>query len=291
MERREFLIGAAALASVAAARGEQSGVQGWGGPGLAREVAALERESRGRLGVAVVDTHTGARFGHRAGERFAMCSTFKLPLAAAILARADHGALTLDHAVRVPRDLPPNSPTTERRRVASATIAELCEAATTVSDNGAANLLLSLIGGPAGLTRFMRAQGDELTRLDRIEPAMNDVREGDVRDTTTPDAMAQLVRRILLGRALSTESRARLIGWMVATRTGAARLRAGLPAEWRAGDKTGTSGAGHYNDVAIIWPPARAPLIVTAYLAGSPLPTDQANAIHARLGRLIAAHA
>lgn len=287
MQRREFLAvigGAIGTAALARSPERSSGAH----TAFATSVAALERDARGRLGVTVLDTGTGARFGWRQAERFAMCSTFKLPLAAMMLMEADAGRLRLDQGVSVPMELPPNSPFAATRRGGTATIAELCEATTTLSDNGAANLLLALIDEPRGFTSRLRRLGDSATRLDRIEPEMNDVGPGDPRDTTTPDAMAGLVRRLALGQALSGPARKQLVDWMIATQTGARRLRAGLPASWRAGDKTGTSGDGHVNDVAVIWPPNRAPLVVTAYLAETSLPAREADAIHARLGALIA---
>ena len=290
MLRREFLIAAGcALGAAASARGPDP-ARGLNSAALRRAVEALERDSRGRLGVAVLDTGTGRRFAWRGDERFAMCSTFKLPLAAAVLATVDAGREQLDRAIAVPMgDLPPTSPFTETRRGGTATVAELCEATMTQSDNGAANLLLPIIGGAPGFTRFARRQGDPVTRLDRMEPMMNMVPPGDPRDTTSPRAMLALVRRLALGPALSPASRERLVGWMVNNKTGARRLRAGLPPEWRVGDKTGASGRGNDNDVAILWPPARPPILIASYLAESSLPFPESNAIHARLARLLAA--
>ena len=289
MLRREFLMAAGCAVGAAAWARDPDPAQAFGGAAFAREVALLERDARGRLGVAVLDTGTGRRFGRRADERFAMCSTFKLPLAAAVLARVDAGAERLDRRIAVPADgLPPTSPFTDTRRGGHATVAELCEATTTRSDNAAANLLLPIVGGPPGFTRFARAQGDAVTRLDRIEPMMNEVGANDPRDTTSPAAMLALVRRLALGPALKPASRALLVGWTVANKTGDLRLRAGLPADWRVGDKTGASGRGEDNDVAILWPPSRPPILVASYIAGSALPFPESNAIHARLARAIA---
>lgn len=194
-------------------------------------VDRIERSSGGRLGVAVLNISTGRRIGHRAGERFAMCSTFKCLAAACVLARVDRGLDRLDRRIVVSSaDLVHYAPVTERRIGGPGmTLGELCEAAVTVSDNTAANLLLAHLGGPAALTSYARALGDDLTRLDRIEPALNDVEPGDARDTTTPDAMLDDLRRIVLGNALSPSSRDRIVTWLVGNRTGDARLRAGLP--------------------------------------------------------------
>lgn len=286
MERRAFLIGAGCVvASPALAARTPSAA--FGGAAFAAAVARLELASRGRLGVALIDTATRARFAHRGDEAFALCSTFKLPLAAAVLRRVDRGEETLDRRIAVAaRDLVANSPFTERRTGSSATVRELCEAAVTFSDNAAANLLLATMNGPAGLTRDIRAVGDRRTRLDRTEPTLNDWHPGEVRDTTTPTAMAALSERLVIGDALSPGSRAILIGWLVATQTGLKRIRGGIPATWRAGDKTGTGGTS-INDVAILWPPRRAPIIVASYLSQCPLPIDLANAVHAKLGALV----
>ena len=231
----------------------------------------LETTSGGRLGVATLDTASGARAGHRAGERFPMCSTFKLLAVAAVLARVDRGRERLDRRIAFSTaDLLEYAPVT-RARVAegSMPIADLCEAAITVSDNTAANLLLATLGGPAGLTAYARSLGDRVTRLDRIEPALNEAAPGDPRDTTTPSAMLGDLKILLVGTALSRASRERLIAWLVATATGDRRLRAGVPAGWRVGDKTGSGEHGTTNDIGIAWPPGRAPILITAYLTNT----------------------
>jgi beta-lactamase class A len=168
------------------------------------------------------------------------------------------------------------------------TLAELCDAAVTLSDNTAGNLLLAAIGGPAGLTAYLRSLGDKVTRLDRIEPFLNDVAPGDRRDTTSPAAVAMTLRQLVLGDALSPDSRARLTGWLVGCKTGDDRLRAGLPAGWRVGDKTGTGPHGDTNDIAVLWPPGRPPLVVTTYLSESSAPPERRNAALATVGRAVA---
>jgi len=260
----------------------------------AAKIADLERKSGGRLGLCVLDTATGRNLGHRMNERFAMCSTFKMPLAAAILRQADRGKLSLDTFVPYTKaDLVPHAPVTEANLAKGAmTIRALAEAAQKQSDNPAANLLLKQIGGPAGFTTFFRDIGDTVTRLDRYEPEMNDLKPGDERDTTTPGAMAQTATKILTGDILTPASRELLIRWMIDTTTGSKRIRAGLPPRWRAGDKTGTSLAGFYNDVAIAWPPGRPPLIVAAYFnakTGSDDMRDEDQAVLAEIGRIAAA--
>ncbi|WP_174293082.1 class A beta-lactamase [Sphingomonas bacterium] len=246
----------------------------------------------GRLGVAALDTATGRRLELDAHARYAHCSVFKLPLVAAVLARVDRGRLALTQPVRfTDADLPPNAPTVRAHLAEGALpVAALCEAAITLSDNAAANLLLPLVGGPAGLTRAVRGWGDAVAQFDRNEPGLNTNLPGDPRDTTTPAAMLRLVVALTTGTVLSAASRALLIGWLEGCRTGGKRLRAGFPAAWRAGDKTGTGEHGAANDVAVAWPmPGRRPIIV-ASLVDAPAVDDAArDAAHAAIGRAVAA--
>jgi len=238
----------------------------------------LEAGSGGRLGVAVLDTATGRIEGHRLDERFPMCSTFKWVAAAHVLQRVDQGKERLDRRIPYGREvLLRHSPITEKHVGEGMTLAGLCEATVTISDNAAGNLILQTLGGPAGLTRFVRGLGDQVTRLDRTEPTLNESRPGDPRDTTSPRAMAQLLRKAVLEDALSPAGRAQLAQWMEATSTNGARLKAGLPAGWRLGSKTGTGARGSTNDVGVYWPPGRAPLVVAAYLTDTKAPEAARN--------------
>jgi len=252
---------------------------------------ALEAEIGGRLGVAAVDTATGRQVAYRGSERFAMCSTFKWLLAAAVLAEVDRGALSLDR--RLPygaANLLDVSPvTTSHVSEGSLPVEVLCEAAVTVSDNTAANLLLEAIGGPASLTAFLRRSGDHITRLDRSEPMLNTNYPHDPRDTTSPEAMIETMRRLLVADALSSRSKELLNGWLKGCRTGLTRLRAGLPGNWVVGDKTGTGDRGATNDNAIAWPPGRAPVLIAAYLSGSGASQDALNVTHARIAGIVVA--
>jgi len=182
---------------------------------LRREFADIEKASGGRLGVAVLDT--GARAEVRSHERFPMCSTFKLLAAAAILKRVDAGQERLDRKIAFgPSDLVVNSPvTTARVDEGNLPLAGVCEAAIVASDNTAGNLLLANLGGPAGLTAFARSLGDQTSRLDRIEPELNEALPGDPRDTTSPAAMLENIRLLVLGDALSSSSRRQLTDWLV----------------------------------------------------------------------------
>ncbi|CCE01197.1 class A beta-lactamase [Bradyrhizobium sp. STM 3809] len=258
---------------------------------LQATIAGIETDSGGRLGVALLDTASGALSGHRLDERFPMCSTFKALLAAAILAKVDAGAEQLSRRLPITQaDILAYAPVTKLHVSTSGlAIGELCEAAVTLSDNTAANLLLATLDGPAGLTRAIRGFGDAITRLDRIEPALNESVPDDPRDTTTPAAMARTLAKLTTGNALSASSRDVLNGWLLGCKTGAAKLRAGLPASWRVGDKTGSGERGSSNDVAVIWPAGRAPVIVTSYLTETKASDDKRNAAHAAVGRAVAA--
>jgi beta-lactamase class A len=258
---------------------------------LRRELARLDKESGGRLGVAVLDTGTGALAGQREHERFPLCSTFKFLAAAAVLARVDAGQDRLDRASPFgPSDLVSYSPVTAPRvGEGSMSLAQLCEAAMIVSDNTAGNLILDTLGGPAGITAFARRLGDETTRLDRIEPHLNEAIPGDPRDTTTPAAMLGTLRALLVGDALSPASRERLLQWLFDNKTGDARLRAGIPKDWRVGEKTGSGENGTTNDVGLVIPPGRPPILVAAYQTESSAPAEQRNAVLADVGRAVAA--
>jgi beta-lactamase class A len=258
--------------------------------GVDERFSRLEHASSGRLGVSILDLATGRKAEHRADERFPMCSTFKLLAASAVLARVDNGSERLDRPIPFSKaDLLEYAPvTTGRVSQGSMTVAELCEAAITVSDNTAANLIVGTLGGPAGVTAYARSLGDSMTRLDRLEPGLNEARPGDVRDTTTPGAMLRNIQRLLLGDALSKRSRETLTAWLIANKTGGARLRAGLPVDWRVGDKTGTGNRGTTNDVAIIWPPRRAPILVTVYLTESSAAARVRERTLADVARLVA---
>jgi beta-lactamase class A len=258
---------------------------------LNARLAEIEAAAQGRLGVAILDTKTGELFGRREFERFPLCSTFKVLAAALVLQRVDSGEEKLNRRVVFSaNDVVEHSPVTKDRAGAEGmTVAEICAAAITQSDNTAGNLMLASFGGPEVLTQWLRTLGDAATRLDRTEPALNEVPPGDPRDGTTPRAMAYTLQRILLGNVLSKPSENLLIGWLTANATGGARLRAGLPADWRVGDKTGTGARGATNDVAIIWPPDHPPIVIAVYLADTEAPLDVRNAALADVGRAAAA--
>lgn len=260
------------------------------GPLSVEALASLERQGGGRFGVAVIDG-AGTELGlHRADERFPLCSTFKVLAVAAVLARVDRGEERLDRSVAFgASDLLEYAPVVRARAAEGRlSVSELCEAAITLSDNTAANLLLESLGGPARVSAYARTLGDASTRLDRDEPSLNECLPGDERDTTTPRAMARTLRALLLGPALSKASRALLERWMTASTTGLKRLRAGVPSSWRAADKTGSGYGNTTNDIAVLWPPEGRPIVVAAYMTRATANADVRNGSFAELGRRIA---
>lgn len=286
LTRRETLVTALAL-SACAPTTARSGPS----PDDPR-IAAIETRIGGRVGVCAIDTATGAMIVHRVHERFAMCSSFKWLLAAQHLHMDQETPGWLGEILLFGRrDLIPHSP------VASQHLArgymsnlEMCEGMVVTSDNTCANLLLVPAGGPEGHTRFLRAHGDAVTRLDRNEMALNQNLPGDPRDTSTPHAMVHTLRRIALtDEVLKQPAREQLIGWMSAARTGLDRLRGGFPAGWRAADKTGTSDDVNNAtvDVAIGWPPRRPPIVVAAFLSDSTVDLPARKAAHAQIGRIV----
>jgi beta-lactamase class A len=293
-KRREFLmLPIAASALLASPTGAV--------PATRRFDAAARLQSlevgQARLGVCFLDTATGEASGNRMEEHFAMCSTFKLALVAACLREADQGRLNLAQVLTYSEaDLLPWAPAT-RKNLGSGgmNIDALAQAAQELSDGVAANLLIKRLGGPAAVTAKFRDMGDTVTRLDRYEPDLGLVLSGDLRDTTSPRAMAHLVRRITTGDLLQRSSRERLLQWMQNTDTGPNRLRAGLPAEWRSGNKTGTGRTegttNKCNDVAITFPPGRPPIIIAAYFDSGEYTAQterRHEAVLAEVGRIAA---
>ncbi|MBP2312178.1 class A beta-lactamase [Azospirillum soli] len=253
------------------------------------QIAKAEKRLGARMGVAILDTETGRRWNHRADERFPMCSTVKLLACGAVLARVDEGQENLGRRIRFQAgDIVSHSPVTKNRVGGDGmTLAELCEATMTLSDNTAANLILHSLGGPSQVTGFARSLGDSMTRLDRWETELNEATPGDPRDTTTPAAMAGSLRSLILGDRLSQRSRDQLTAWMVSNKTGDAKLRAGLPKDWRVGDKTGGGNHGTTNDVAVIWPTNRKPVFISVYMTETKASFDDRNAGIADIGRAL----
>ncbi|MFJ8113688.1 class A beta-lactamase [Streptomyces sp. NPDC096132] len=263
--------------------------------GVSRELSALEREYSARLGVYAHDTATGRTVTYRADERFPLCSVFKTLAAAKVLRDLDRDGEYLARRIHYTKEYVTASgyapvTGTDANVAGGMTVEELCAAAVSHSDNGAANLLLRELGGPTAVTRLCRSLGDGRTRLDRWEPELNSAEPWRRTDTTSPRAVGRTYARLVLGRVLPDADRERLTGWLIANTTNIQRFRAGLPGDWILADKTGGGAAyGVANDVGIVWPPERPPLILsvlsTKYAPEGP--TD--NPLVARAAALLAA--
>ena len=256
----------------------------------ADRIAAINTRVGGRIGVAALDTGTGQHIEYKANERFPMCSTFKVLAAAAVLKLVDEGKEYLDRMVPYAKeDILEYAPVTkEHLKEGRMTLGDLCAAAVEQSDNTAGNLLLRTIGGPLGLTSFLRALGDETTRLDRMEPDLNTAIPEDERDTTTPAAMRDDLVRLLIKDVLSPASRSQLEAWLAGNKTGAQMIRAGVPTSWRVGDKTGRGDNGATNDVAILRPKNRPPIFLAIYSVGSTMAASERTATIAEVARVAA---
>jgi beta-lactamase class A len=256
----------------------------------ASRIAAIEARVGGRVGVAAIDTANSKRVNYRADDRFPMCSTFKFLAAAAVLKRVDAKKETLDRFVSYDaKDILEYAPVTkEHLKDGGMTLGALCAAAIEQSDNTAGNLLLDAIGGPGGLTDFARTIGDNVTRLDRKEPDLNSAIPGDERDTTTPAAMCADMQKLLLGSFLSESSRHHLEEWLQRNETGGLMIRAGIPKDWSIGDKTGRGSYGSTNDIAILRPPGRVPILLAIYSVGSTASVNDRQAAIAEMAKVVA---
>jgi beta-lactamase class A len=291
IDRRRFLAGALALGAGCASTARGAPADRAPDARRSGSLAKLERAHGGRLGVAALDLASGRRVEHRADERFPFCSTFKTLAVATTLRRVDLGQEQLARSIGYTQaDLLDHAPVAKAHLArGTMTIAEMCEAAITVSDNTAANLLIREAGGLGAINACARSIGDSVTRLDRVEPELNSAIAGDPRDTTSPRAMIGDLQRLILGDALSAASREQITTWHLATQTGAARLRAGLPADWRLAHKTGTGSHGATNDIGIAWPPVGAPLLIAVYYVDGPADSDAREAVIASAARVVSA--
>ncbi|CBG87995.1 CdiA/SED family class A beta-lactamase [Citrobacter rodentium] len=251
-----FVVGSASLWAQAQPDAQQ----------VQQKLAALEKQSGGRLGVALINTADNSQLLYRGDERFAMCSTSKVMVAAAVLKQSETRPAILQQKIPIKKaDLTNWNPVTEKYVGKEMTLAELSAATLQYSDNTAMNKLIAHLGGPGKVTAFARSTGDTTFRLDRQEPELNTAIPGDERDTSSPRAMADSLRNLTLGDALADTQRAQLVAWLKGNTTGGQSIRAGVPAHWVVGDKTGAGEYGTTNDIAIIWPENRPPLILVTY--------------------------
>ncbi|HVE06813.1 MAG TPA: class A beta-lactamase [Paraburkholderia sp.] len=264
---RRALLAAAATVPLVSACGYWPFRRGAAANPAERQLAELEAAHGGRLGVYALNTGNGKQLAHRADQRFAFCSTFKVMAVAAMLRRSSKDPGLMDeHIIYGIDSLVPNSPVTSKHLGGDGlSIADLCAAALQYSDNAAANLLLREAGGLSTVNDFARSIGDDTFRLDRWEPTLNEALPNDWRDTSTPQAMAKSLQKIALGDALGAPQRQQLITWMRGNTTGNQRIRAGVPQGWSVADKTGTGDYGTTNDLALAWPPGKPPLAIALY--------------------------
>ncbi len=259
---------------------------------FAAGMAKIRQRQGGRIGVSAISAEGKKTVGMSSDERFATCSTFKWLLATAILQGVDQGKLSLKRQIAYTQaDLLAYAPVTTKHLEAEGqlSVGDLCAAAVQQSDNTAANLLYPLVGGPAGLTRFIQTLGDSLTRLDRIEPDLNSNIAGDPRDTTTPAAMAGLLKTVFTGTVLKPASLKILTDWMKGATTGAGMIRAGVPEGWAVAEKTGRGANGAANDVAVLWPPKSGPIFLAIYTSESKLGFSENNQVIADVTQLVLA--
>ncbi|WP_412873481.1 class A beta-lactamase [Curtobacterium poinsettiae] len=253
-------------------------------PATARAFASLERRYDARLGITAVDTGSGRNLVHRAGARFAFASTVKVFIAAAVLdASSDADLATVVHYDR--GDLLEYAPVTSEHVDTGMTVRELIDAALRSSDNTAANLLVERLGGPDAVERWLRGIGDQTTSVDRVEPDLNQATPGDRRDTTTPERLAADLRAVLLGDVLDAADRRVLRDAMLGNTTGDATIRAGVDPSWRVADKTGTASYGVRNDIAVVTPPGRAPIVLVVMTSRADAAAEPSDALVAAATR------
>lgn len=261
----------------------------WADDALIATVKQVENRLQARVGVAVSDLSSGRAWRHNADQRFPLASTFKVLACGALLHKVDAGEERLDRVIHYgEKDLVTYSPETSQHVDTGMSLGALCEAAITLSDNTAANLVLGRIDGPAGLTLFLRGIGDDNTRLDRRETELNEGTPGDPRDTTTPDAMVATLGELLFGDVLGEDARRQLLQWMKDDKVADAVLRAGIPGDWTIGDKTGTGGHGTRGIIAVMWPPGHGPVLAAIYLTETDATLARRNAALADIGKALA---
>jgi beta-lactamase class A len=253
-----------------------------------QELARLEKSFSGSIGVYLLDTQKRRHFSYQGEKRYAFCSTFKALLGAAILHKSSQEADLLEREMTLnSSDFVAYSPVTEKHKDGSMRIADLCAATIQTSDNTAANALLRELGGPAELTAYMRSIGDNAFRLDRWETELNSALPGDLRDTSTPSAMANSLQKLVLGNALAEPQKQLLKDWLIGNTTGNTRIRAGLPQGWIVGDKTGTGDYGNAHDIAVVWPPSRAPFVLAIYTSRKKKDSEARSDIIAEVTRVV----
>ncbi|NKX13820.1 class A beta-lactamase BlaIII [Bacillus cereus] len=223
--------------------------------------AKLEKEYDAKLGIYALDTGTNQTIAYHSDNRFAFASTSKSLAVGALLRK--NSLETLDQRITYTHeDLSNYNPITEKHVDTGMTLKELADASVRYSDSTAHNLILKQLGGPSEFEKILREMGDTVTTSERFEPELNEVHPGETHDTSTPEAIAKTLQSFTLGTALPTEKRELLVDWMKRNTTGDKLIRAGVPKGWEVADKTGAGSYGTRNDIAIIWPPNKKPIVL-----------------------------
>lgn len=232
-----------------------------GATDFSSEFAQLEEKYNAKLGVYAIDTGNEETVAYHAEDRFAYASTFKA-LAGAVLLKENPLSFLDERRMYTKENLVTYSPITEKYVDEGMTLREIVEAAMQYSDNTAANLLFAEFGGPKELEKALREIGDEVTQMDRLEPDLNEATPGDMRDTSTPKALATNLKIFGLSDELSEEKREIFQQWLKGNTTGDTLIKSGVPTDWVVGDKSGAGSYGTRNDIAIVWPPDKEPIVI-----------------------------
>ncbi|MGI9280766.1 MAG: class A beta-lactamase [Endozoicomonas sp.] len=252
------------------------------------KVIALEKRLDARIGVSIYEVSTKKGWSYKGNQRFPLMSTFKTLACAKLMNDADNNKLSLNSATTVTKEmLVTYSPVTAKQVGKNISLEKACEATMLTSDNTAANIVLEHIGGPSELTNFLRSTGDSVSRLDRIETKLNEGKPGDLRDTTTPEAIVQTLNQLVFGNVLSEPSKNQLKQWMIENQVADGLLRSVLPDGWSIADRTGAGGYGSRGIAAIVWPEYKPPFIVSIYITETDSSFDARNSAIAEIGELI----
>lgn len=255
---------------------------------LNEDISLLEQQTSSRIGVSVWDTQADERWDYRGDERFPLMSTFKTLACAKMLSDMDSGKLSKNATAKVDEhSIVVWSPVMDKLAGQNTRIEHACEAAMLMSDNTAANLVLNEIGGPKAVTMFLRTIGDKATRLDRIEPRLNEATPGDSRDTTTPNAILNTLRTLVEGETLSYESRVQLKIWMQDNKVSDSLMRSVLPTGWSIADRSGAGGHGSRGINAIIWKENHRPVYISIYVTETELSLQARDQLVAQISQLI----
>ena len=255
---------------------------------MEKEIRKIESELNSHIGVSILTVNSNESWSYKGNERVPLTSTFKTLLCANLLSNADKGNIALDEKVAVEKDkLITYSPVIEKHIGKSVSLYDSCSATMTTSDNTAANIVLQKIGGPITLTKFIRNIGDDITRLDRYEPELNEGKPGDLRDTTTPNAITKTLNELLFGSALSEESQNQLKQWMIDNKVSDHLLRSILPSDWIIADRSGAGGYGSRSITSVFWPENTSPFIVSIYITQTKASFEQRNEAIVKIGKAI----